>query len=150
MGITFLQGRICNTVVVHYGVSHSTLVTTSSRTVCTQQLRRVWFSSSQHQTHHRVQKQTQNSEHVSQTSALDGQHTKSTQKKHTSLKYSLNSLQIWQRNHRRQRVSEAHLMFWNVFHWMEEVQSGFLWLCFSETCTAQLATVDSLKAFPLA
>lgn len=105
MGITFLQGRICNTVVVHYGVSHSTLVTTSSRTVCTQQLRRVWFSSSQHQTHHRVQKQTQNSEHVSQTSALDGQHTKSTQKKHTSLKYSLNSLQIWQRNHRRQRVS---------------------------------------------
>lgn len=81
---------------------------------------------------------------------LMGSTLRAHKKKHTSLKYSLNSLQIWQRNHRRQRVSEAHLMFWNVFHWMEEVQSGFLWLCFSETCTAQLATVDSLKAFPLA
>lgn len=51
----------------------------------------------------------------------------------------------------RRRVSEARLMFSNVsIGWKKYSRVFFVWLCVSETRAAQLATVDSFKAFPLA
>ena len=48
-------------------------------------------------------------------------------------------------------VPNLRLMFSNVsIGWKKYSRVFFVWLCVSETRAAQLATVDSFKAFPLA
>lgn len=141
MGITFLQGRICNKVIVHYGVS---ILPWSLQTAAQFEL-----SSSE-----RFDSAPLGTKPITESkSRLKTQDTcpKLLPLRGSTLRPFFLYI-LWIRYKCDKGITGKPVLCFETFsiRWKKYSQVLFVWLCFSETCTAQLATADSFKAFPLA